>query len=131
MDKLEVYADQDLLEQVWLNLITNAIKYTQHNGIIDITMNKNDNEMSVSIRDTGKGIPPKAIQNLFDRFYKVDKARSSSVAGNGLGLSIVKKILSIHQYSLRFQVKKEMAQSLRSVFLIRKQRKKLKQYIKK
>jgi signal transduction histidine kinase len=100
LKKQEVFADQDLLEEVWLNLITNAIKYSHYGGLITITMKKANNEIVVSVRDTGKGIPKEFIPNLFDRFYKVDKARRSSVAGNGLGLSIVKRILSIHQFSI-------------------------------
>ncbi|WNF35076.1 HAMP domain-containing sensor histidine kinase [Bacillaceae bacterium IKA-2] len=100
LESLEVFADQDLFEQVWLNLIINAIKYSPNNGTIDIELKQTNGGIQVSIRDFGKGIPEVAIPYLFDRFYKVDKARSSAVAGNGLGLSIVKKILSIHYCSI-------------------------------
>ncbi len=101
LESSEVLADQDLFEQVWLNLITNAIRYTDDQGTIEIHLQKRSNELIVSIKDTGKGIPEEAIPHLFERFYKVDKARSSSVKGNGLGLSIVKKILSLHGCSIR------------------------------
>lgn len=107
LESLQVFADQDLFEQVWLNLITNAIKYSANNGTIDIELKQTNVGMQVSIRDFGKGIPEAAIPHLFDRFYKVDKARSSVVAGNGLGLSIVKKILSIHNCSIEVVSKEE------------------------
>lgn len=100
LESLEVFADQDLFEQVWQNLITNAIKYSPTNGTIQIELKQTNVGIKISIKDFGKGIPEAAIPLLFDRFYKVDKARSSSVAGNGLGLSIVKKILSIHDCSI-------------------------------
>ncbi|WP_332634042.1 sensor histidine kinase [Halalkalibacter flavus] len=100
LEPIEVMADQDLLEQVWLNLITNAIKYSSQKGAIHIELKRGDKGVSVSVKDYGKGITKEAIPYLFDRFYKVDKARGSSIDGNGLGLSIVKKILGIHNYSI-------------------------------
>ncbi|WP_051541335.1 sensor histidine kinase [Caldalkalibacillus mannanilyticus] len=93
---IEVVADQDLFEQVWLNLLTNAIKYSDEEGTIGISLERQNDEIIVRVQDSGKGIPEVAIPHLFERFYKVDQARSSSIKGNGLGLSIVKKILSIH-----------------------------------
>ncbi len=96
LESIEVFADQDLLDQVWLNLMTNAIKYSSLNGEIEIYLSRDADEVKVTIKDTGKGIPKDAIPHLFERFYKVDKARSRTVQGNGLGLSIVKKILTIH-----------------------------------
>ncbi|WP_209124561.1 ATP-binding protein [Alkalihalobacillus sp. BA299] len=75
MEKVEVYADQDLFEHVWLNLITNAIRYADENGSIVIELKKIGNQLTVCIKDSGKGIPEAAIPHLFERFYKVDKAR--------------------------------------------------------
>ncbi|MFA9457999.1 sensor histidine kinase [Halalkalibacter sp. AB-rgal2] len=100
LEKAEIYADQDLMGQVWVNLLTNAIKYTPENGQVTIEIEREMRGLVVRIKDTGKGIPEDSIPQLFDRFYKVDKARSSAVEGNGLGLSIVKRILTIHQYSI-------------------------------
>ncbi|MFC0470847.1 HAMP domain-containing sensor histidine kinase [Halalkalibacter kiskunsagensis] len=100
LDPLEVVADQDLFEQVWLNLLTNAIKHSPQNGTISIELKRGNHDVTVSIKDFGKGIPKEALPYLFDRFYKVDKARTSSIEGNGLGLSIVKRILTIHNYSI-------------------------------
>lgn len=99
----EVIADKDLLEQVWLNLITNAIKYSDENKSIYIYMENKLGYVVVYIKDLGKGIPKESLPYLFDRFYKVDKARSTSIKGNGLGLSIVKKILDIHGFLIDVQ----------------------------
>ncbi|MDE5414556.1 sensor histidine kinase [Alkalihalobacterium chitinilyticum] len=115
LESHHVFADQDLFEQVWLNLITNAIRYTDENGMIEISLKEQANELIVSIKDTGKGIPKEAVPHLFERFYKVDKARSSSVKGNGLGLSIVKKILALHGCSIRV----ESEEGIGSTFIVR------------
>jgi signal transduction histidine kinase len=100
LEPVEVYADKDLMEQVWLNLITNAIKYSDDGGIIDIGIRITASRIRVQLTDYGIGIPEAAIGNLFSRFYKVDRARNRSDEGNGLGLSIVKKILTIHKFSI-------------------------------
>ncbi|MEN2465675.1 HAMP domain-containing sensor histidine kinase [Ornithinibacillus sp. FSL M8-0202] len=100
LEPVEIFADKDLMEQVWLNLITNAIKYTDENGVIQIAIQIIGGKITVRVRDYGIGIPKEAIPNLFARFYKVDRSRNRSVEGNGLGLSIVKKILSIHKFNI-------------------------------
>jgi signal transduction histidine kinase len=91
-----VNADAELLSQVWINLLVNAIKFTPSGGAITITL-KDD---AVTISDTGCGISDEDKLRIFERFYKVDKARDRSLSGSGLGLSIVKKILELHGYSL-------------------------------
>lgn len=105
LKSVAIFADQDLFEQVWLNLITNAIKFSHEGGTILIELEQTEQEVTVKITDTGKGIPQEAIPHLFERFFKADKARSSSTKGNGLGLSIVKKILTIHGCSITVQSK--------------------------
>ncbi|WP_169801081.1 sensor histidine kinase [Halalkalibacter krulwichiae] len=97
---IEIEADQDLFEQVWLNLLTNAIKYSHDNGRIIVEAEKTETQSVIKIKDFGKGIPQAEIPHLFKRFYKVDKARRSSIEGNGLGLSIVKKIVNIHKCTI-------------------------------
>ncbi|WP_081954498.1 sensor histidine kinase [Neobacillus niacini] len=92
----KVKVDQDLFKQVWQNLITNAIKYSDKNDKIEVKMEIVDHEVRVHVKDTGKGIPEEDLPYVFDRFYMVDKARSRSGGGNGLGLSIVKKIIELH-----------------------------------
>ncbi len=89
-------ADSDQLSQVWTNLLGNAIKYTPPGGTISLSLAEAENSVTVSIRDTGIGIPAEDLDKIYERFYKVDKARDRSVGGNGLGLAIVKTIISIH-----------------------------------
>ncbi|HIU12608.1 MAG TPA: HAMP domain-containing histidine kinase [Candidatus Fimiplasma intestinipullorum] len=90
-----INADENRMEQVWINLINNAIKYTSEGGVVTIKVKKNLKEVSVAIEDTGIGMSKEALQHIFDRFYREDKSRS--IAGNGLGLSIVKRIVELHQ----------------------------------
>ncbi|MBU5441270.1 cell wall metabolism sensor histidine kinase WalK [Paenibacillus sp. MSJ-34] len=99
MPEIIVSADRQLLYHVWLNLLTNSIKFSEPGGIISIGMAV-DRHIAVSIRDTGVGIPESELPYVFDRFYKADKARNRSRAGSGLGLSIVKKIVELHQGSV-------------------------------
>ncbi|MUK88286.1 HAMP domain-containing protein [Ornithinibacillus sp. L9] len=115
VEPLEIYADEDLMEQVWLNLITNAIRYTEEHGEIEISLRIIGEEIQVSVKDNGIGIPQEAIPELFGRFYKVDRSRNRSIEGNGLGLSIVKKILTIHKFSIDVQSKEEVG----SVFTVK------------
>jgi len=92
MQKMTVNGDADLLSQVWINLLNNAIKFTPEGGSITITLKGS----VVTISDTGIGILDEDKIHIFERFYKVDKARDRNLGGNGLGLSIVKKIAEIH-----------------------------------
>lgn len=92
----QVKADRDLFEQVWQNLINNAIKYSDEDGRIEVIIEVDNQVVRVHIKNTGKAIPETDLPHIFDRFYKVDKARSQAVGGNGLGLSIVKKIVELH-----------------------------------
>lgn len=96
----EITVDKDLFDQVWQNLINNAIKYTGPNGTIHVEIETSSSFVKVLIRDSGQGIPEEALPYIFDRFYMVDKARSSSLRGNGLGLSIVIKILKLHHCTI-------------------------------
>lgn len=91
-----VKADEDLINQVLINLVDNAIKYTTHNGRIVIHISQEGNKVVTSIKDTGIGIPEESLPRLFERFYRVDKARSRVLGGTGLGLAIVKHVLELH-----------------------------------
>ena len=88
-----VKADADLLEQILLNLIDNAVKYGKSGGKVEVRAMRNGaDQVCVSISDDGPGIPSEATDRIFERFFRVDKARSRSQGGTGLGLSIVKHI---------------------------------------
>jgi two-component system phosphate regulon sensor histidine kinase PhoR len=92
-----VRADADRIQQVLFNLVDNAIKYGRTDGHVWIGALAVDNRMiEVSVRDNGPGVPPDAIERVFERFYRVDKARSREQGGTGLGLSIVKHIVQSH-----------------------------------
>ncbi|HBF36006.1 MAG TPA: two-component sensor histidine kinase [Firmicutes bacterium] len=89
--------NEDLLSQVWINLLHNAIKFTPENGGIRVILTANKDNVVCTISDNGIGISPEDQMHIFERFYKVDKARDRSLGGNGLGLSLVKKIVELHQ----------------------------------
>ena len=96
MPKKEIFieGDEQRLEQVWTNIISNAKKYTNEGGLITITMKKNSKDIEISIEDTGIGMSKEVVSHIFERFYREDKARN--VEGNGLGLAIVKSIVDLH-----------------------------------
>lgn len=89
-----IEADESRLEQVWINLLNNAIKYTNEHGVVTVEIKKTSKVVEVSFQDTGVGMSKEAISHIFERFYRQDKSRS--VEGNGLGLSIVKRIVDLH-----------------------------------
>lgn len=91
-----IHADEDLLGQVLINLMDNAIKYTPRGGSVFIRCYRKDSRLITTIRDTGMGIPQESLSRVFERFYRVDKARSRSQGGTGLGLAIVKHIVESH-----------------------------------
>ena len=95
--------DEDLLSQVWTNLLHNAIKFTPEGGQISIGLKQEGDAAQVTIGDTGIGIGPEDRIHIFERFYKADKARARSAGGNGLGLSLVKKIVDLHGGSIRVE----------------------------
>ena len=91
-----VLADEEKVEIVLINLLDNAVKYTPDNGEITVSVSENGNTIRVEVADTGMGIPSMELPRIFERFYRVDKARSRELGGTGLGLSIVKHIVDAH-----------------------------------
>ena len=89
-----VYADKSGIERVVLNILSNSIKYTKENGTIKIYVGFVYNDAYIKIIDNGMGIPEEDLNRIFERFYRVDKARSRELGGTGLGLSIAKEILN-------------------------------------
>ncbi|GAC15382.1 phosphate regulon sensor histidine kinase PhoR [Aliiglaciecola lipolytica] len=97
---LRVYGIETELRSAFSNLIFNAINYTPAPGIIHVTWNKQNEQAHFSVKDNGEGIPEKHLNRLTERFYRVDKARSRKTGGSGLGLSIVKHVLTHHNSKL-------------------------------
>ncbi|QOR34164.1 HAMP domain-containing protein [Clostridium sp. 'deep sea'] len=95
-DMPEVFADSDTIEQVAYNVLSNAIKYSPNDSEINVTLTREDSFAVVSIHDNGIGIPAEDLPRIFERFYRVDKARSRRLGGTGLGLSIAKEIIETH-----------------------------------
>lgn len=91
-----VTGDAGLLQQVWMNLITNAVRYSDEGDKITVQLINEKETIKVNVTDTGVGIAEDQIPHLFDRFFKVDKARTRTETSTGLGLSIVKKIVELH-----------------------------------
>lgn len=98
--------DQNRMEQVWINLLNNAIKYTNEGGYVEINLKRTSKEIEVKISDTGIGIDENSQRRIFERFYREDKARA--VGGNGLGLSIVKSIVELHHGQIKVKSQKDV-----------------------
>lgn len=102
-DQCEMFADADKLAQVCYNIIENAVKYTPDGGRIRVSLSRMGRDAVLEISDTGVGIPQEDLAHVFDRFYRVDKARSRDTGGTGLGLSIVQQIVRLHAGSVTVQ----------------------------
>ena len=97
----DVMGDRERIEQVVMNIVSNAIKYTPDGGKIEIYAGSSGKSVFVRVTDNGIGIPEKDLPRLFERFYRVDKARSRESGGTGLGLSIAREILSQHKGEIK------------------------------
>lgn len=93
----KIKADRDGVEQIFVNLIDNAIKYTAEKGQIKVSLLEQEKNIMVVVEDSGIGIPKKHLDRVFERFYRVDKARSRELGGTGLGLGIAKHIVLAHK----------------------------------
>jgi len=98
MDIEEVHftGDPAFLEKVWENLLSNALKYTEIGGAIEIVLTEESNHVIILVRDNGIGIEEKALARIFDRFYRADHSRTREPGGTGLGLSIVQQVVKLH-----------------------------------
>lgn len=99
-DELNIMFDKDGFEQILLNIAGNAVKYTPDKGNVWIDAKRNNNNVVVSIKDDGHGIPKQDQARIFERFYRVDKARARGLGGTGLGLSIAKQIAEAHNCTI-------------------------------
>jgi len=95
-DVPDVLADEDRIGQVLLNLAGNALQYTSHGGKVHMSAKRHENEVHISVSDTGVGIPAEHLPHVFTRFYRVDKSRSRAGGGSGIGLTIAKHLIEAH-----------------------------------
>ena len=100
-EELTVWADEEALAEILDNLVDNAVKYTQESGSIRVRWRADANRVSLSVEDNGPGIPARDLPRIFERFYRVDRARSRELGGTGLGLSIVKHLAQAMGGSVR------------------------------
>ncbi len=96
-EPVSVVGDARLLSEVLANLVTNGLQYNRPEGRVDVTLLRENGDAVLSVRDTGIGIPPEALPHVFERFYRVDPARSRAHGGSGLGLSIARWIVEAHK----------------------------------
>ena len=101
-----IAGDETLLEAVWDNLLSNAIKYNSKFGEIGIELIEHEDDIEVSFRDTGIGMGEEAKQHIFERFYREDSSRSGKIQGSGLGLSIVQKVVQLHNGTISVESNK-------------------------
>ncbi|NMO95482.1 two-component system histidine kinase PnpS [Paenibacillus lemnae] len=112
-EELFIEGDEDKLRQIFTNLLSNAVSYSQEGGRVQLTaeeMQEGDN-LRFTVKDSGIGIPKKDLPRIFERFYRVDKARSRVSGGTGLGLSIVKHLVELHQGSIKVESEPGMGSS--------------------
>ncbi|MFA6843845.1 MAG: ATP-binding protein, partial [Bacilli bacterium] len=114
-EQVDIFADQDLLSQVWINLLNNSIKFTKVSGKISISIRKNEGEIEITIADMGIGMTREELAHIFERFYMADKARSRKMGGSGLGLSIVKKIVQMHSGYINVDSKKDIGTTFKVI----------------
>lgn len=105
LEELEIVADEDLLSQVWNNLIHNSIKFTPPAGSVKVALQSRGDQIEFRISDTGIGISAEDQARIFERFYKADQSRTHANGGSGLGLSIVKKIVEMHKGTIEVKSK--------------------------
>ncbi len=96
IDRIQIKMDKDKIKQAIINIVHNAIKYSEENTVVKVSLYSDKSYATIKVSDTGYGIPKESIPYIFDRFYRVDKARSRKTGGTGLGLSISKQIINMH-----------------------------------
>jgi len=104
-DKEIINADKDKISQVIINLLSNALKYTQQGGVVEVRVKGSDDSAEISVNDTGKGIPPEDLPHIFERFYRADKSRNRLTGGAGIGLTITKAIVDAHKGKIQVKSK--------------------------
>jgi len=115
-DLPHVLVDRQRIEQVFLNLLDNAVKFTPPGGLISIEAELENPYLRIEVKDNGVGIAPEHLSRVFERFYRIDKARSREAGGTGLGLAIVRQIVTAHQGKIEVESSPEIGSTFR-IFL--------------
>ncbi|UKS29671.1 HAMP domain-containing histidine kinase [Paenibacillus sp. HWE-109] len=103
LQTVKVTADHDQLNQVWTNILANSIKFSKDGGVINVSILQDIKNVTVRISDSGIGIPHEDQKRIFERFFKADRSHSRKYEGSGMGLAIVKQIVSLHQGDIRVE----------------------------
>jgi two-component system phosphate regulon sensor histidine kinase PhoR len=107
-EELVVLGTEEGLDRIFVNLVENAVKYTPSGGSVDVSLSRAGDMVQVQVADTGIGIPPEAMDHLFDEFYRAPNAKKTEAVGTGLGLTIVKEL--VDQYGGRIEVESEVGE---------------------
>lgn len=99
--EFDICANEELLKHVWINLLDNAIKFSEEYGCVDILVEEKEEQINVAISNTGKPIPQESVKRIFNKFYQADESHSTQ--GNGIGLAIVKKVVELHHGTVTVQ----------------------------
>lgn len=110
-DDVFIYADNELLSLVWNNLISNALKFTDENGLVSVELKIEEEYVVITIKDTGCGMSAETGKHIFDRFYQGDTSHATQ--GNGLGLALVKRVIDVVNGEILYKASLELVQSLR------------------
>ena len=97
----QICANEELLKQVWVNLLDNAIKFTPDDGLIEVAIGEDGNSIAVSVINSGSEIPEENRERIFQKFYQADESHATE--GNGIGLAIVQKVVQLHQGKVKVE----------------------------
>ena len=103
VNKLECWFDQEKMQKIITNLISNAIKFTPNGGIIEVENFSADNMVTIKVSNSGERIPPEKLPHLFDRFYQADTNSTRAYEGTGIGLALVKELTSLHHGTVKVE----------------------------
>lgn len=113
---IRMKASRSLMYEMFYNLIDNAIKYNKPDGTVNVDIARAEGRISITVSDTGIGIPPESRSRVFERFYRVDKSRSKKTGGTGLGLAIVKHIVMVHGGKIELQSGQDKGTAVTALF---------------
>ena len=103
LDSIEIYFDQEKFQKIATNLISNAVKFTPKNGTIELEISTEEDNMAITIANSGEGIPSAALSHVFDRFYQADAESTREYEGTGIGLALVYELVELHHGSISVQ----------------------------